>query len=242
MIHFGDDAFLLLRRRYRNRICLDRSNVHTRSGPTRGLTPSEVGRELLVDVLVFFSSGDGLVEREIDLERLVGCTVLDLRQRFPERFEVVVLVWSARMFRSTRKRIRFFAPAFQRRQMIWNAVSDPDRLKAKNEGVTPLIPGALRIRRWEPVAFDAEEADRRAHRQDESAGHCIAKTVKERRSRRTIARADLRDSTPQSQVPFSEMVFGLLTARDRPQSAPSQPLQTEKRTLHRSREVQPLSA
>jgi len=40
----------------------------------------------------------------------------------PKGLKSFVFVWSARMLRSTRKRMRFFAPDFQSRQMIWKAV------------------------------------------------------------------------------------------------------------------------
>ena len=82
----------------------------------------EVGRELLVDVLLFLGAGDRLVEAQVDLERLVDRAVRDLGHRLPNGLKSLVLVWSARMLRSTRKRMRFFAPDFHSRQMIWNAV------------------------------------------------------------------------------------------------------------------------
>ncbi len=51
----------------------------------------EVRRELLVDVLLFLGAGDGLVERKVDLKRLVGGAVGDLGHRLAERLEVVGL-------------------------------------------------------------------------------------------------------------------------------------------------------
>ncbi len=51
----------------------------------------EVGRELLVDVLIFLGSGDGLVQREIDLEGLVRRAIRNLGHGLAERFEVVRL-------------------------------------------------------------------------------------------------------------------------------------------------------
>ena len=51
----------------------------------------EVGRELLVDVLLLLGAGDGLVEAEVDLERLVDRAVGDLGHRLTERLEVVGL-------------------------------------------------------------------------------------------------------------------------------------------------------
>ena len=51
----------------------------------------EVGRELLVDVLLFLGAGDGLVEAEVDLEGLVDRAVGDLGHRLTERLEVVGL-------------------------------------------------------------------------------------------------------------------------------------------------------
>ena len=49
----------------------------------------EVGRELLVDVFLFFVAGDRLIEREVNLERLVGLPVGDFGHRRAERLEVV---------------------------------------------------------------------------------------------------------------------------------------------------------
>jgi hypothetical protein len=40
----------------------------------------------------------------------------------PNGLKSFVFVWSTRMLRSARKRMRFFTPAFHSRQMIWNAV------------------------------------------------------------------------------------------------------------------------
>ncbi len=51
----------------------------------------EVGRELLVDVLLFLGAGDGLIEGEVDLEGLVDRAVRDLGHRLTERLEVVGL-------------------------------------------------------------------------------------------------------------------------------------------------------
>ena len=51
----------------------------------------EVRRELLVDVLLFLGAGDGLIEREVDLEGLVDGAVGDLGHRLTERLEVVGL-------------------------------------------------------------------------------------------------------------------------------------------------------
>ena len=51
----------------------------------------EVGRELLVDVLLFLGAGDSLVEAEVDLKRFVGGAVGDFGHRRAERLEVVGL-------------------------------------------------------------------------------------------------------------------------------------------------------
>jgi len=40
----------------------------------------------------------------------------------PKGLKSLVCVWSMRMFRSARNNTRFTEPAFQSRQMIWNAV------------------------------------------------------------------------------------------------------------------------
>jgi hypothetical protein len=82
----------------------------------------EVGRELLVDVLLFLGAGDRLIEREVDLEGLVDLRLTILVIAWPKGLKSLVLVWSARMLRSTRKRMRFFWPDFHSRQMIWKAV------------------------------------------------------------------------------------------------------------------------
>jgi hypothetical protein len=82
----------------------------------------EIGRELLVDVLLFLGAGDRLVERQVDFVGLVDLAVADLGHRLPEGLEVVGLGLVGRMLRSTRNRMRFLAPDFHRRQMIWKAV------------------------------------------------------------------------------------------------------------------------
>jgi hypothetical protein len=51
----------------------------------------EVGRELAEEVALLVRARDGLVEREVDLERLVDLAVRDLRHRAAERLEVVRL-------------------------------------------------------------------------------------------------------------------------------------------------------
>jgi hypothetical protein len=48
--------------------------------------------------------------------------VLNLAMLLPNCLKSFTIVWSARMFRSTRNRIRFLRPAFHGLQMIWNAV------------------------------------------------------------------------------------------------------------------------
>jgi hypothetical protein len=40
----------------------------------------------------------------------------------PKGRKSFTIVWSIRMLRSARNRMRFFRPAFQSRQMIWKAV------------------------------------------------------------------------------------------------------------------------
>ena len=69
-------------------------------GIIRGATPvalvddnevKEVWRELGVNVLVLFSAGDGLIEAEVDLERLVDGAIRDFGHRRAERLEVVGL-------------------------------------------------------------------------------------------------------------------------------------------------------
>jgi hypothetical protein len=49
----------------------------------------EVGRELLVDVLLFLGSGDGLIKAQVDLECFIDRSIGDLGHCLPERFEVV---------------------------------------------------------------------------------------------------------------------------------------------------------
>ena len=82
----------------------------------------EVGRELLVDVLLFLGAGDGLVEAEIDLERLVDRAVGDLGHRRAERLEVVGLRLVGEDVAIDEEEDALFAPDFHSRQMIWNAV------------------------------------------------------------------------------------------------------------------------
>ena len=81
----------------------------------------EVRAELLVDVLLFLGAADRLVEREVDLVGsgpCCGCVTLVITE--PNGLKSLVMVWSARMFRSTRKSTRLTLFAFHSRQMIWN--------------------------------------------------------------------------------------------------------------------------
>ena len=48
--------------------------------------------------------------------------VLSFAMAEPNGRKSFTIVWSTRTLRSARNRIRFLRPAFQRRQMIWNAV------------------------------------------------------------------------------------------------------------------------
>ena len=101
----------------------------------------EVRRELAEELLAFFRAGDGLVEAEIDLvggvdapcflstavagrptlpssRSMVLEPVLSLAIAAPKGRKSLTMVWSTSTLRSARNRMRFFRPAFHRRQMI----------------------------------------------------------------------------------------------------------------------------
>ena len=100
--------------------------------------------EFAEEFLAFLGAGDGLIETEVDFvggvdaavfvegggegysapsSRSMVLALVESLAILPAKGrKSLTMVWSMRMLRSARKRMRFLRPAFQRRQMIWKAV------------------------------------------------------------------------------------------------------------------------